>query len=406
MFRASSFLNIYRAFSPSKSYRVGLLLATSALLFLTACEDASNVGLGLVGEEQGGQPVIREVEPAAFRNEPLTRPRGSLPRVLAGRVIDPLTGTVEVDGYFDMSTAASSDFRSTIVTSAELRLRPAYTYGDTTEQVTFALRPIEDEFSMSRPLPADTTLATGAVIREFSFRPTDTLVVVSMPEIWVDANDEVLRSTSFGSEFHGFKLEQIAGNAVIGFGDGSELRAFADSDSAFYPISRAYAATRRVADPNLPAERLLYQAGVGPIAAFQIDVESIDAAAINQAKLVFHTDTLTLSQKPTGFRRPIITSVDLYGALGDDRFIPLASAELDSKGRFIFDNLRLAQELQRVLLGTRTFEHFEIRLPVGQGSFAESNAGTVQGSISVQLFYDTTAAEKAPEGFLTVTPLD
>lgn len=364
------------------------------------------MGLGLIGEGQGGQPVIRQIDPAHFENTPLTRPGGSQSRILAGRVIDPLTGTVEADGYFDLSSGASSDFRDAEVTSASLRLRPTYVYGDTTETITFAIRPVLDEFSTGTALPSDTTLSTGAVINEFSFLPTDTLIVVPMPLAWIQANDAVLRSEEFSDDFHGFLLEQLSGNAVIGFAGDSQLRAFAEADSAVYPVTKAYAAVRRTADPNLSPDRLLYQAGVGPIAQFELGADTINAAAINQARLVFQTDTLALSQKPAGFQRPVITTLDLYATLDDGRVVILDRAEIDDEGRFVFDAANIALELQRVLLGTREIEHFEIRVPVGGGTFGETNVATVQASIDAQIFYDSNAAEKAPAGYLTITPID
>lgn len=376
------------------------------MMIISACEDPSNVGIGLIGEEQGGQPSLQSISPSDFQNDGIVRPGGSQPRVLTGRVMDPLAGTIEAEGYFDLSSAASSDFREAVVSSATLRLRPAYVYGDTTEQITFALRPVVDEFSTGTGLPADTTFSTGAVIREFTFTPTDTLVIVPMPAEWVESNDAVLRSEAFATEFHGFRLEHVSGNAVMGFAGDSQLRAFADADSAIFPVSRAYAAVRRVDDSNIPAERLFFQAGAGPMATFTLDTDSINVAAINQAKLVFQADTLALNQTPAGFVRPVVTTLDLYAAVEDDRYVLVDRTELDDEGRFIFDGTSVALELQRVLLGTREIERFEIRLPVGQGTFGETNIAAVQGSINALLFFDSGAPDKAPQAYLTVTPFD
>ena len=364
------------------------------------------MGLGLIGEGQGGQPVIRQADPALFENAQLTRPGGSQPRILAGRVVDPLTGTIESDGYFDVSSGANSDFRDSEVSSASLRLRPTYVYGDTTETVTFALKPVLEEFSTGTSLPVDTTFSTGEIIEEFSFLPTDTLVVVPMPQSWVGSNDAVLRSDEFSDEFHGFLLEQVSGNAVVGFAGDSQLRAFAESDSAVYPVTKAYAALRRTTDPDLPPDRLLYQAGVGPIARFELGADTLNAAAINQARFVFESDTLALSQKPVGFRRPVIATLDLYAVVEDGREVILDRAELDDQGRFIFDGTSIALELQRVLLGTREIDYFEIRIPVGAGTFGDPNVARVQASIDAQIFYETDAEEKSPSGFLTITPID
>lgn len=385
---------------------LAITISCIALVF-AACEDPSNVGIGLVGEDQGGQPDVRVLDLAQFENAPLERPAGSLPRVLAGRVDDPLIGTIEAEGYFDLTSTASSRFRENEVQSATLLLRPTYIYGDTTARATFAVRQINEVWPASG-LPPDTVLSTGDVIGEFEFTPTDTLVLVAMPESWIAENDDLIRSSGFVDDFHGFRLEQVSGNAVVGFAGETQLRAFTEADSAVFPVVRSYSAVRRTTSANLPPQRILYQAGSGPLTSLQIDLESeaLLNAAINKVALTFQTDTLTLSQKPPNFRRPIITSLDLYGILDDDRLALIDRAEMDSEGRFIFDGASLAGELQRILLGTRSFDRFELRLPVGQGSFGETGTAIVQGSIDVQLFYDTSSVEYAPGGFVTVTPID
>ena len=374
---------------------------------LTACEDPSSVGIGLVGEDQGGQPDVRVLGLAEFQGTPLERPAGSMPRSLAGRVDDPLVGTIESEGYFDLTTTSSATFRADEVRSATLHLRPTYTYGDTLTSAVFAIRQVDEEWPSSN-LPPDTTFSTGDVIREFEFSPTDTLVLIEMPESWVSDNDEVLRSNDFVDDFDGFRLEHISGNAVVGFAGESHLRAYTDSDSAYFPVVRSYSAVRRMENSNVPSERLLYQAASGPSASIQFDLntEALENAAINQATLTLHTDTLTLSQKPAGFHRPIITTLDLYGILEDDGLVLIDRAELDSDGRFRFAGTNLAGELQGALLGTRSFDRFELRLPVGQGSFGETGTAAVQGSIDVQLFFGTNSLETSPAAFVTVTPLD
>lgn len=392
--------------SASRLSGKALLFCLSAVLLFAACEDPSNVGIGLIDQDEGGLPDVRTVDPTDFHNAPLPRATGSAPRVLAGRVEDPLVGTMQAEGYIDLSSTAGSSFRANDVESASLQLSPTYVYGDTTAPVTFAVRQITETWQSSA-LPADTSFAVGSVIREFEFTPTDSLVVVPLPQNWISENDDVLRSENFAEEFHGFRFEQVSGNAVVGFAGQSQLRAFNSADSAVFPVNRAYSAARRLSETNLP-ERLLYQASAGPTVAFQLrlDQEAISDAAINYARLVFYTDSLTLSNTPSGFHRPVITTLDLYGVDEDEGLVLIGRADLDAEGRFIFEGSGLARELQAVLLGTQAFNRFELRLPIGQGAFGETTLSAVLGSINVQLFYDMSSAERAPAGFFTVTPLD
>lgn len=399
--------------SPSRLAGPGVLFCLSAFLLFTACEDPSNVGIGLVDQDEGGLPDVRTVDPTAFENAPLPRATGSAVRVLAGRVEDPIVGTMEAEGYVDLSSSATSSFRENDIESASLRLNPTYVYGDTTALVTFAVRQITETWPSSA-LPTDTSLAVGSVILEFDFMPTDSLVIVSLPQDWISENDGVLRSEDFGDEFHGFRFEHISGNAVVGFAGESQLRAFTSADSADFSVNRAYSAARRLSETDFP-ERLLYQVSAGPIVTFQLNLadDTLSNAAINHARLVFYTDSLTLSNTPNGFHRPVISTLDLYGIEEDGSFRPIERANLDADGRFIFEgrdpfpgSRGIAVELQAAQLGTRTYDRFELRLPLEQGAFGDPRLPPDLSSINVQLFYDENSGERAPAGFFTVTPLD
>lgn len=383
-----------------------LCLAALVIGVFSACEDPSNVGIGLVDEEEGGLPEVRNVDLMAFRSASLPRANGSAPRVITGQVEDPLIGTTIAEGYVDLSSSASAAFRANEVESANLRLVPTYVYGDTIATVRLAIRQITEEWR-STNLPADTTFGVGEIVAEFELTPTDSLVVIPLPESWVSENESALRSEDFADLFHGFRFEQVAGNAVVGFGGGSQMRAFTESDSAVFPINRAYSAARRLSEAA-PPERLLYQASAGPMLAFEVnlDQDAVRNAAINQARLVFYTDQAALESTPTHFVRPLVTTLDLYGILEDDRLVLIDRADIDEQGRFIFEGSGLASEMQAVLLGTRAFDRFELRLPVGQATFGESALSAVLGSASVQLFYEISAEERSPMGFFTVTPLD
>lgn len=393
-----------------KTSLIKLRLLTAVIagaLTLTACEDPSNVGLGLVGE-QGGRPVAAEEAITDFRAETLGRPSNVLVRVLAGVVDDPLLGTITAEGYVDFVPVSSSDFRAGTVQSAELRLLPTYVYGDTTAEVTLAVRPVSAEWD-DEGLPIDTTISVGGVIREFTFRPTDSLVVVPMPDTWVTSNDELLRSADFAEDFHGFRLDHISGNAVMGFGPTSTvLRARTEDDSASFPIAQAYAALRKQ-EAALPPNRLLVQAGVGPQARFNFELaDDIEASAVNRVALTFSTDTVTVDQNTLpGFVRPMIRTLDLYGVSSEEALVLLARASRDDRGRFVFRSDLLAREIQRTLLEDHTFDHFEIRIPAPATTpDDQSELALLTASISAVLFHDTGAAENAPVAYLTLTPID
>lgn len=382
-----------------------LSAAVAALvLTLTACEDPSNVGLGLVGE-QGGRPATSEAAVTNLGPDDPERPANMPNRVLTGRVDDPLVGTVSSNGYLDFTPVSSSEFRAGTVQSAELRLSPTYVYGDTTAEITFALRSVSAEWE-DEDLPFDTSFAVGDIILEFTYNPTDTVVVVPMPSDWVSENDALLRSEDFVDDFHGFRLDHIAGNAVVGFGPSStSLFASTEDDSASFPPAKAYSALAKESTAATD-DRLILQAGVGPEARFNLELsDEAESSAINRAAITFRADTM-LTPEPN-VHRPIMRTVDLYGITTEGGSVLLARSTLDDSGRFIFDSDLLAREIQASLLGTREYDHFALRTPTPATTPNDlSELALLPASISIVAIYDATAGELAPSAHLTLTPID
>jgi hypothetical protein len=379
----------------------------SALL-LAACEDPSNVGIGLVGDE-GGNPVVHRVTPSDLREQELGRTLSTALRILVGEVDDPLLGRIEVDAYVDYTSSTTTNFRSGTVQAGELRFVPEYVYGDTTSTVRAAVRQIQSSWSPAG-LPADTSFSVGPVLTEFTFHPSDTLVIVPLPEDWVAANDALLRSTTFSADFHGFQIEPLEGNAVIGFRYGtSTINARTAADSASFGSSLVYLAARRQGEPVLPENRILLQASAGPAAAFSftIEAEDLPPSAINRAVIAFTADTLALAESlPPSFVRPRITALDLFGVNEVGGITFLARSEL-REDRFVFDSPFLATVLQDVQFGERTFVHYELRVPAPISvTDTSSPLRLLSSSVNVLLLFDSDAGAEAPAGSLTITPLD
>jgi hypothetical protein len=250
----------------------------------------------------------------------------------------------------------------------------------------------------------------GPVLTEFTFHPSDTLVIVPLPEDWVAANDALLRSTTFSADFHGFQIEPLEGNAVIGFRFGeSTIRARTAADSASFGSSLVYLAARRQGELLLPQNRILLQASAGPAAAFSftIEAEDLPPSAINRAVIAFTADTLALAENlPPSFVRPRITALDLFGVNEAGGITFLARSEL-REDRFVFDSPFLATVLQDVQFGERTFVHYELRVPVPISvTDTSSPLRLLSSSVNVLLLFDSDAGAEAPAGSLTITSLD
>ncbi len=369
------------------------------LLFLTACEDPSNVGIGLI-DEQGGEPVSVVIPASTFENEPHDDETGGSARILAGIVHDPALGTISAKGYIDFSIPASvpNGLRDNPVTRAELRLVNNYVYGDTNATVTLRVFEMPAEWE-DDGATADTSFTIGPQIHEFSFSARDSLVVVRLPSEWVTANDTTLRSTRFNTSFHGFHLAPVSENAVVGFnGVNSVFRVVAGSDSVAYTLTKSTSTFERSGEPQLPENMLLIQDGLGPAAAITIDFEAADVLnhAINRSLFRLKADTTALaSQTPPGFHRPNLRLLELYAVNAAGQEAAIGNPyEMNEDGVFDISGSALTTLVQQILLNKINVTRFILRPP--------ANRNTLD-PVFIAGLSDSTSA---PHVVLTVTTLD
>ncbi len=380
---------------------------------LAACDDPTNVGGDLLGAI-GGEPV-NTVEPlSSLRTAELKQPANSPARVLAGMVHDPVLGQYEVQGYFDITPVTSDDFRAGNVEAVELRLRRTYVYGDSTSELRAVLREISEEWDAD-DIPTGRSFATGSIITEFTFSAADTLVVVPLPDSWVSDRDPVLRDPDVGDLFHGFRIDPVEGNAVVGFGPmGSTLFATTGSDSLSYMIGKTYPFAERSASVDIPENRFLMQAGIGPLPEFLLSVSSDiytsgEPFSVNRATLTLWADTLSFRQNtPAHFERPLLRTLDLYARVsGDSTYALIGRSTMDNQGRFVFEGTALARSIGEYI--AEDIE-FEIRMPDPATlpialSADHDSFYYYHSSLNPILFYDAGAGDKAPSGFITLTPI-
>lgn len=390
-----------------------LLVFVCMGFLLAACDDPTNVGGDLLGAA-GGDPV-NTVEPlSSLRAGELKQSPDSAPRVLAGMVHDPVLGQYEVQGYFDITAVTSEDFQAGNVEAVELRLRRTYVYGDSTSELRAVLREINEDWGAD-DIPTGTSFATGPVVTEFTFSAMDTLVVVPLPDSWVSERDPVLRDPDVGNLFHGFRIDPVEGNAVVGFGPtGTTLFATTGSDSLFYPIGKTYPFAERSASVDIPENRFLMQASIGPLPEFSLSVSSDiytsgEPFSVNRATLTLWADTLSFRQNtPAHFERPLLRTLDLYARVsGDSAYALIGRSTMDDQGRFVFEGTALARNIEEYI--TEDIE-FEIRMPDPEIlpttlSSDQASYYYYHSSLNPMLFYDADAGDKAPAGFITLTPI-
>ncbi len=366
---------------------------------LIACEDPSNVGIGLVGEE-GGTPFIVDIPGATVSAEPTHDLTGNAARFLTGSVFDPLLGTTTATAYVDFFATASADFQASTVDTVVLRLKRDYLYGDTTATITLMLRAMPEDWS-AEDVPADTTLEPGDVILEgFTFSAADTLIEVPLPADWVAANDEVLRSDDFLTAFNGFQLTTTAGNAVVGFnGDDSSLLAVtASEDTTIFSITKNLSTYVQQADgADLPPDVLLIRDGTGPMGRLTFDFarDSTRQQVLNRVVVQLPAvEDVLAANTPANFHRPLLSTLNLRGVdETSGNAATLVSSATLSDGVIAFESADLRTIVQRLLFDETPITHFTIEAP------ATDNTLNV-------LLVRIPPAEDAPRARLTLTPTD
>lgn len=298
------------------------VLLAGSLLSLTACDDSSDVGLGVGSDPlEGGVPKTYEVSPdnhSITRDPPVTGrslDQGTW-RFLTGRVEElPQTEnnyTVHAEGYVDFlgrsslpDEIGSADAEDL---SAELRLPRSYLHGDTTSTLDVRLYDLTEEADMNQAT-ADTAFSAEAEpFLNTSISPTDTLATIDLPSGWVQEHLDILQNTSdggdtFSEDFHGFKITTSQGNAVVGFSSTeTSLRLTYEPDSTSADFQGIKSFTH-VDHSNLSFssdEYWLLQDGVGRSFSMEwnFDTPPLDTlreAPLNRAEIFVPTDSTELA---------------------------------------------------------------------------------------------------------------
>lgn len=371
----------------------------AALLTLAACDDPSNVGLGLVGGE-GGVPVIERIDVPLVRTD-RAEPTGNANQALAGVTTDPALGTIAASAYLDFgspqqlnSNNSVDDFRSSTLRSVTLELPVTYRYGDTTSTVRYALRELESAFSAALA-PSDTSFSAGAVITSFEAHPDSATIEVTLPDSWVARNDTVLSSTAFGAVFNGLLIEPESGDAILGFRQSGPdglplvaLRAVAGDDTVRFVANAGVTTTERRTPPPVPDDQIVFQDGFEHTLDLTLVtddlLERLEGGAITRT--VVEIPTVGLGDDGPYARLRGASRVELVAIDSDDddlvargQALVGAFGELGDDGVLRFTTPRLQQFVQQAVLGdpacfdadeTDCFGRLALRFTAGDNTLA------------------------------------
>lgn len=355
------------------------------LLVLAACTDpTSDVGLDLLGESVNLN--TQTVPPTSFSPSSLVDITGAAPRVLVGAADDPVTGQTEASGFLDFA-GEFSGAPSDAISAVQLRLARDYDFGDTTGVLQFSLHQVLSEWDQSG-LKANTALTVGPEIHSVNVTTRDTLITIDLPTSWVDANENVLRSDNFGSEFYGFAFIDNGSQQVAGFNSASTtLVVTSAAGTTTFTVSSTYTKFDRKTDPDPPDDLVLFQDGTGPAIALDFDLKAFfSGRSINGAVLTFSADTISSQDTPPNFVRPLLHRLQLVAVTFDQEApaILVGEADLSDEGKYRFSGQDLSVFFQSVFLGTLDYEYLELRAPV------------INNGLNTVLLYGMNAGDLSP----------
>jgi hypothetical protein len=388
-----------------------LCLALAAMALLAACDDPSNVGLGLIGEGDS-EPQRVYLSGADLPSEREALITGGIfdglsfsgaNRYLVGVADDPIFGVIEAKGYFDFNAplAIGNDFRDGTVTAVSLHLQAdGYAYGDTVAATKLIISDMAEEWT-AFATRSDTTLTPGDTVISVDYSFSREMLIISMPADWVAANGSVLIDLNFRDLFDGFEVRASNPSAAVGF-DGSDsfMHIVTTTGTADYPMSKLVTTLSKEAVPVI-AGRTQVQDGFGDNAVldFDFDVDSIAGAAISRTVVGIRVDMTIFDLAPQDFFRPIPSKLQLVGIREDGTRRILHEATILTEGYTTFASsvassgeFTLVRSVQLAVTGTTQFEKYAI-------TTAQS-----QAAIGSALIYNASAGEDAPEAIVTLTP--
>ncbi len=352
--------------------RFPAFVCLGAVLALSACQDATGVGLGLIGGDTVDPSALSlpatalDTTTVAYPTAGFAGTTGSQPqeRVLVGRVQDARYGDAVATAYLDAARPASvpDDFDGSSVTSVTLELRRDYTYGDTTATLPVEVRLVTGNWTPTN-LPADTTLGTGDLLVTAQLVATDTLSTITIPGSAFAGRDTLFTSPQFASLFEGFELRvpetgaPLPG-AVAGFdvaAASSRLRVATAADTVSFALSEVFTRLEQSAPTMPPADVLPLRAG-SPLGALRatFDPDTLGSAAI--ARVLLSVPGPASADEGT-FRRPIAREMAVYALPdgGEPAFLAIVrrttAGDLRSSASSTVTTI-----VQNWLLGRTTFE--------------------------------------------------
>ncbi|HEX8299283.1 MAG TPA: hypothetical protein VF594_09010 [Rubricoccaceae bacterium] len=352
-----------------------------ALVALSACQDPSTVGLGLI-DEDSPSPNVRVLTAATVdtvKYDLVTSglADGSTPtqtRVLVGNVRDALYGDAASTAYVDALRPTLPDgFDDRPITRVTLELRREYVYGDTTAAFPIELRQVQGAWSPTG-LPPDTTLGTGDLLTTTTVSGTDSTVVFTLPAAWVAANDSLFSSSSFSSSFEGFELRPVVAagaGAVFGFtatasnrivSRRSVIRVATARDTVAFPLSEVFSRITSGTPGLAPMGRRLVRAGSGTGIKLTFGFNDVLRLPLSQAVLRLPLDA-SLAGTDGTFKRPLARLATVFArpATGAPQYLTNLRPAASSADLRTTVPAQLTQLVQGILLGQATFRQFEVR---------------------------------------------
>ncbi|MEO0557007.1 MAG: hypothetical protein AAF170_02365 [Bacteroidota bacterium] len=355
------------------------------LLTLSACQDPTGVGLGLI-DDDASQPNAQSVFATSASLQPAETTTAGFAssgapvqsRVLIGSVVDPLYGDASARAYLDANLPGAGrpeNFQDSTITAVALQLRfdtyisvdsdtSFYVYGDPAAELPVEIREITSgwaptDLAVNATLPVgDAVLATGRIL------PTDTTVTINLDPAWVSANADKIRSTEFLTEFEGFEVrvpDATVSGGIRGFNVSlSDMLVATSQDTLEFPINEVLTSLNQE-DAAPSTDLLAIRAGRASALAFEFDFAPIGVSALARADV-----RLPLDRSQAGgaaFVRPLARQALLTGIPSNSEQVQLSVLSIGSEGDVTSQGAAgFTAAIQDVLIGTQSYDRYDVTL--------------------------------------------
>ena len=234
-----------------------------------------------------------------------------------------------------------------------------------------------------------------------AYHPSDSAIVVRLPDQWVQDHNDTILNTEFDALFHGFEIRPVSNTAIVGFSALTTEMVVGNSvDTLAFVPERLFTHLIETVEVETPLGVLpvIDGFGTGLQMAFDLTDEDLTNAVLSRVTIRIPTAPDILAPDSTsGFVRPLLQQLYLWAIDTDGvrLFLQTQAINADSQfefvGSVISDSHTFLSVIQDAVHKKAAIDHFVVSAPPALMTIAP-------------VFVPTAGLDNVPEAILTFVP--